>query len=125
MAYITACTTVQAVMSIYASFEAASLATSQAASGFQTDYIVLKALHGTAPPYLAEVCRSETLEQSASTSATAGSKCWAISTGTKDASVCGCMTATPSDYCFPPPDINILTYLLIKIILTYTGSQNA
>ena len=65
--------------------------------------------------------RSETLEQFANTSAAAECKCWTNSTGTKDASVCGCMTAAPNDCSFflRRIEISLLTYLL-----TYLDSAN-
>jgi len=40
----------------------------------------------------------------------------------KDASVCGWMTAVPSNYCFPAPDINIvITYYFASqsVVSTY------
>jgi len=70
---------------------------------------------------LLPLVQSKTLEQSVSSFATAGSKLWAISTGTQDTSVCSCMTAVPSDYCFLLVlPINILTYLPMQLILTKT-----
>jgi len=57
--------------------------------------------------------RSETLEQSANTCATTRSKPWTISSGTKDASVWGCITSAPSDFSFWAPDRNTLTYFLL------------